>query len=212
MSDDKPEADKPEADKPATEPAAAEAATTAGAETTAAAAPSTPPPASDDDHVVRTTETVPTKEERSELQLSAPAKADEPKRNGGSHAAHGAGDDHGHGAHGAGHDHGLAHTTPVSLLFAILGALLVLTVATVAVTAIDLGAQGNLIVAMIIATIKAALVCTFFMHLLWDKKFNLVLFLCSVLFVILFLSMTTTDRGETQHLIDEYRAQQLGPK
>ena len=122
-------------------------------------------------------------------------------------------DDHGHGeAHADGHDHGLAHTTPVSLLFGILAALLVLTVATVSVTSIDLGAQGNLVVAMIIATVKAALVCTFFMHLLWDKKFHAVLFLTSVLFLILFLSMATTDRGEYQHLVDEYRAQQLQTK
>ena len=122
-------------------------------------------------------------------------------------------DGHGHGeAHADGHDHGLAHTTPVSLLFGILAALLVLTVATVSVTSIDLGAQGNLVVAMIIATIKAALVCTFFMHLLWDKKFHAVLFLTSVLFLILFLSMATTDRGEYQHLVDEYRAQQLQTK
>jgi cytochrome c oxidase subunit 4 len=125
--------------------------------------------------------------------------------------------DHSHGhlipnavdAHAGGHDHGLAHTTPVSLLFGILGALLVLTIATVAVTAVDLGSQGNLVVAMVIATIKAALVVTFFMHLLWDKKFNLILFLTSVLFVILFLSMTAADRGEYQHEVDAYRATQL---
>ena len=122
--------------------------------------------------------------------------------------AHPDGHDHPH-PDGDGHDHGLAHTTPVSLLFGILAVLLVLTVATVSVTSIDLGAQGNLIVAMIIATVKAALVCTFFMHLLWDKKFHVVLFLTSVLFLILFLSMTTTDRGEYQHLVDEYRTQQL---
>jgi caa(3)-type oxidase subunit IV len=77
-------------------------------------------------------------------------------------------------------------------------------------TSIDLGAQGNLIVTMLIAIIKAALVCTFFMHLLWHKKFNL--FLTSVLFLILFLSMATTDRGEYQHVVDEYRASQLAPK
>ncbi len=119
---------------------------------------------------------------------------------------------HDHAAHADGHDHGLAHTTPVWLLFAILGALLVLTIFTVSVTSIDLGQQGNLVVAMIIATVKAALVCTFFMHLLWDKKFHAVLFLTSVLFLILFLSLTSNDRGEYQHLIDEYRAQQLQSK
>lgn len=163
---------------------------------------------------VKTTETMPTQEEAEELNMRADGKPDEPKPGAppafgadAGHAAHG----HSHD-HGDSHDHGLAHTTPVSLLFGVLGALLVLTIATVAVTSIDLGAQGNLIVAMIIATIKAALVCTFFMHLLWDKKFNLVLFLTSVLFLILFLSMATTDRGEYQHLVDEFRAQQLQSK
>jgi cytochrome c oxidase subunit 4 len=174
-----------------------------------------PPPASDPAGSVQTTETRETEAEGSELEMAAKPKADEPKR-GDAHDAHGhdahGHDAHGHDAHGDGHDHGLAHTTPVSLLFGILAALLVLTVATVAVTSIDLGAQGNLIVAMIIATVKAGLVVTFFMHLLWDKKFNLILFLTSVLFLILFLSMATTDRGEYQHLVDEYRAQQLAPK
>ena len=156
-------------------------------------------------------EAEPTDSERSELQMTASPPADEPKRDGTAQEQRG----HGHGAHDhgpGGHDHGLAHTTPVSLLFGILGALLVLTIATVAVTAIDLGAQGNLIVAMAIATVKAGLVCTFFMHLLWDKKFNTVLFLVSVLFLILFLSMTTADRGEYQLDVDAYRAQQLAPK
>jgi cytochrome c oxidase subunit IV len=152
---------------------------------------------------------VETMAEGSELEMAQKPKPDEPKRDG-----HDPGDGHDHDAHapGEGHDHGLAHTTPISLLFGILAALLVLTVATVAVTSFDLGAQGNLVVAMVIATVKAALVCTFFMHLLWDKKFNLVLFLTSVLFLILFLSMTTTDRGEYQQAVDDYRAQQLNAK
>jgi cytochrome c oxidase subunit 4 len=172
-------------------------------------------PASDPEGSVQTTETEPTDSERSQLNMAGKSKPDEPIKNKApvddAHGAHGHGA-HGHGAHGHGHDHGLAHTTPVILLFGILGALLVLTVATVAVTAVDLGAQGNLIVAMAIATVKAALVCTFFMHLLWDKKFNTVLFLTSVLFLILFLSMATTDRGEYQQQVDDYRAQQLGTK
>jgi cytochrome c oxidase subunit IV len=101
-------------------------------------------------------------------------------------------------------DHGLAHTTPVSLLVGILTALLVLTVFTVTVTSIDLGGEGNLVVAMIIATIKAGLVVMYFMHLFWDRKFNLILFLGSVLFLILFLSMAVTDRSEYQSDIDKF--------
>jgi len=158
------------------------------------------PPASDPAGSVQTTDAQETEAEGSELKMAAKPAPDEPKRDG-----------HGHG-HGDGHGDSLAHTTPVSLLVGILAVLLVLTIATVAVTSVDLGSQGNLIVAMVIATIKAGLVVTFFMHLLWDKKFNLVLFLTSVLFLILFLSMTTADRGEYQHLVDEYRASQLAPK
>ena len=115
----------------------------------------------------------------------------------------------GHGeVHDGQADHGLAHTTPIPLLLGILGALLVLTVLTVSVTSIDLGQQGNLVVAMVVATIKAGLVVTFFMHLRWDRIFHLILFLTSVLFVILFLSMTITDRGEYDKDIDAYRAAQ----
>ena len=115
----------------------------------------------------------------------------------------------GHGeVHDGQADHGLAHTTPIPLLLGILGALLVLTILTVSVTAIDLGQQGNLVVAMVVATIKAGLVVTFFMHLRWDRIFHLILFLTSVLFVMLFLSMTIADRGEYDKDIDAYRAAQ----
>jgi len=213
MSDDKPESEKPEA---------------------AAAVDSNAPaskPATDPEGSVATTESTPTKAEAAELEMATGGKPDEPIRDSvddededededseptaaaAAAAAHDHPHDHGHGAHGHddhGHgDHGLAHVMPVPMLIGVLTTLLLLTVATVAVTTVDLGAQGNLIVAMVIATVKAILVCAFFMHLLWDKKFNLVLFLTSVLFLVLFLSMTTTDRGEYQHLVDEYRAQQL---
>ncbi|MEO7032776.1 MAG: cytochrome C oxidase subunit IV family protein [Polyangiaceae bacterium] len=103
------------------------------------------------------------------------------------------------------HDHGLAHTMPVWMLLAVLGALMVLTFLTVSVTSFDLGSEGNLVVGMVIATVKAGLVVTFFMHLFWDKKFHLILFLTAVLFVILFLSMSITDRSEYQSGIDKYQ-------
>ena len=41
------------------------------------------------------------------------------------------------------------------------------------------------------------------MHLRWDKKLHLLVFLSSVLFLILFLSMALTDRREYQHDIDK---------
>lgn len=111
---------------------------------------------------------------------------------------------------GAAHGHGLAHTTPVSLLVAVLAALMALTVITVLVTGVDLGAQGNLVVAMVIATIKATLVILFFMHLVWDKKLHLILFMTSVLFLILFLSLSVNDRGEYEQSIELFRSSQPG--
>ena len=117
-------------------------------------------------------------------------------------AAHAHGGAHGHGD---GHGHGLAHTMPVPMLLGVLAALMLLTILTVSVTNFDLGAQGNLVVAMVIATIKAGLVVAFFMHLVWDKKLHLLLFLTSVLFLILFLSLSVNDRGEYQHDIDAFQ-------
>jgi cytochrome c oxidase subunit 4 len=104
------------------------------------------------------------------------------------------------------HDHGLAHLTPVRLLVAVFAALAALTVATVLVTSFDLGSQGNFIIAMVIATVKAGLVMAFFMHLVWDKKFNLTVFLSAFLFVLLFLGLTLTDRNEYQTEIDLFEA------
>lgn len=102
------------------------------------------------------------------------------------------------------HDHGLAHVTPVKLLVGVFAALTILTILTVVVTSIDLGSQGNFVIAMIVATVKAGLVMAFFMHLVWDKKFNLTVFLSAFLFVVLFLSLALTDRNEYQAQIDAF--------
>ena len=154
-------------------------------------------------------------ETASEAKATAPAEAVK-ATNGGEPVSAKPAAAGGHGATpavaGHDHDHGLAHTTPVLLLVGILAALMVLTVLTVSVTSVDLGAQGNLVVAMIIATVKAALVVAFFMHLVWDKKLHLILFLTSVLFLILFLSLSVNDRGEYQHDIDAYTKAQSATK
>jgi cytochrome c oxidase subunit 4 len=113
-------------------------------------------------------------------------------------AQHQGSSDHAHGA-----DH-FAHILPMSLLVGVAGALIVLTVLTVGVTAVDLGSQGNFIVAMIIATIKAALVMGIFMHMVWDSKFNVVAFASSFLFVLLFLSMSVLDRAEYRPGVDHF--------
>ena len=91
-----------------------------------------------------------------------------------------------------------AHTHAVApwILLAVFGALLVLTVATVAVTWIDLGRTANVWIALFIAVAKAGLVALFFMHLWWDSKFNFVVLVASLFFVALFIGITTLDTKE----------------
>ena len=102
--------------------------------------------------------------------------------------------EHGHGDH-------VSHVMSAKMLLAVWGALIVLTVVTV-VTAtqpmFNFGAYTNLIIAMIIATVKATLVCLFFMHLLYDRKFNLLIFMGSLLFVLLFVSFSMMDTAQYQ--------------
>jgi len=107
-----------------------------------------------------------------------------------------ASDEHGHSAE-------ISHVTPVRMLIGVWGALMVLTVITVGVTVVDLGSQTNLLVAMAIATIKAGLVVTYFMHLRWDRPFHTLIFLGSLLFVSLFISMTLLDKSEYEGDIQE---------
>lgn len=101
------------------------------------------------------------------------------------------------------HDGEIAHVTPVRLLLGVWLALMVLTVITVAATAVDLGSRMNLIIAMAIATVKAGLVVTYFMHLRWDRPFHTLVFLGSLLFVSLFISLTLLDKSEYEADIQE---------
>lgn len=103
----------------------------------------------------------------------------------------------------ASHHDEIAHVMPVRLLLGVWGALMVLTVITVAVTSVDLGSRINLTIAMAIATVKAGLVVTYFMHLRWDRPFHTLVFLGSLLFVSLFISMTLLDKSEYERDIEE---------
>jgi cytochrome c oxidase subunit 4 len=108
-----------------------------------------------------------------------------------SHAEH----DHGHGDDGEHHPHVL----PMSTYLATWGTLLVLTVITVLASYADLGHTGNLIVALLIATIKASVVALIFMHLKWDHKFHGIIFFSSLIFLAVFIGITMSDtqfRGE----------------
>lgn len=85
-----------------------------------------------------------------------------------------------------------AHPMPVPMLLGVFGLLTFFTIVTVVQASYDFGSFDVYIV-MGIATIKAALVAFFFMHLAWDKPFNILLFLGSFVFVGLFIMFTLGD-------------------
>lgn len=84
------------------------------------------------------------------------------------------------------------HILPDKTALMVGGALLFLTVTTVYVAGIDLGAL-NFPVAMLVATVKALLVALFFMNLLWERRENGVIFGTSFLFLAIFIVLTGTD-------------------
>ncbi len=85
------------------------------------------------------------------------------------------------------------HISSLKTLLAVAGILLLLTFLTVAATWLNLPDPYNVIVAIIIATAKAAVVAMFFMNLYWDTKFNAVVFLLSILFLTIFVVITLLD-------------------
>lgn len=90
------------------------------------------------------------------------------------------------------HDELGAHISPLQTYFAVFGALLVFTVLTYAVSLADLGPFAFPI-AMVVAFCKAFLVATFFMHLKYDERFNVVVFVSSLFFVSVFAFFTIID-------------------
>lgn len=97
--------------------------------------------------------------------------------------------EHGHGNEG-GHSH--HYILPDSKAIATGVALLVLTVITVALSFVHLG-KINFIVGMLVATVKATLVCAIFMNLAKDVKSNAVIFLTSFVFLAIFIVLAGTD-------------------
>jgi cytochrome c oxidase subunit 4 len=89
------------------------------------------------------------------------------------------------------------------------GALIVLTVVTVGASYIDLGGSWNLVLALVVATLKAAVVALIFMHLFFDDKFHAVIFGSSLLFLGIFIGFTMMDtetRGRAEAADGEHPA------
>ncbi len=87
------------------------------------------------------------------------------------------------------------------MLYAVFFALIFLTILTV-VTAGQFPKPFGLYIAFFIASLKATLVMAFFMHMYWDKPFNVLVFLSSFLFAALFVCLTLLDTNAYQDNID----------
>jgi cytochrome c oxidase subunit IV len=87
-----------------------------------------------------------------------------------------------------------SHVSPVGFYVGIFLALVCLTILTVKVSYYDFG-PANILVALLIATIKAGLVATFFMHLAHDSRFNALAFISAFLFLSVFIVLTYDDLG-----------------
>ena len=85
------------------------------------------------------------------------------------------------------HEHGGTGTYTKTLI-----ALLILTAITVFAAGFNFG-QGNVVIALTIATIKGSLVALFFMHLKWDKPVNAVIAMAGFLFLGIFLMFCLLD-------------------
>lgn len=105
-------------------------------------------------------------------------------------SAHAHNDGHGHGELQMGHH----HVSSSAMFFNVLVVLLILTVVTVGVSRIDFG-PANMLIAMLIASVKASLVILFFMHVKWDTAINKIVFLSSFLFLSLLFVFTLADQA-----------------
>ncbi len=85
------------------------------------------------------------------------------------------------------------HVTPFPVYIKVWGSLIALTVVTVGTSYIDFGGNYNIIIAMIIATVKALLVTMFFMGLKYDSMENNVTFYITILFLSFFPFLTIAD-------------------
>ncbi len=118
--------------------------------------------------------------------------------------------EHHHETDGGESDDGMVHShiSSLQLYVGIFLALIFFTVVTVAVSYVHLGSL-NLAVAIIIASIKASLVVTFFMHLKYDNKFNALMFVCGLLFIGVFFAYTLNDTDHRQNELNDVQGNKV---
>jgi len=95
------------------------------------------------------------------------------------------------------HAHEGVHVLPVKVLVATAGVLFTLTAVTVAVSLLDLG-RWNVVAALAIATVKAAAVALWFMHLRYEGRFHVVVLVGCAVFAALMMAFVVFDTTQYQ--------------
>ena len=85
-----------------------------------------------------------------------------------------------------------SHVVPISLYIGIWATLIFCTGLTVFAASVDLGVF-NIVVALLIATIKGTLVVLFFMHLRYSTKLTMVTVVAALFWLFIMFSLTLTD-------------------
>ena len=89
-------------------------------------------------------------------------------------------------------EHAHEHVIGSKVYVTIWAILMALTVTTVIAASIDLGVF-NIVVALLIATIKGTLVVLFFMHLKYSPKLTRVTVIAALFFMFLLFALSLTD-------------------
>lgn len=96
---------------------------------------------------------------------------------------------------------GLGHIVPISTYNWVFGTLVCLTVVTVWAASLEVGHTAHLIIAMVIAIIKASLVYMFFMHVLYEKKIIWVIMTYPIFILALMILGTSGDTSMKDEVI-----------
>jgi len=109
------------------------------------------------------------------------------------------------------HEHDGPHIMPLKTYYTVFAALLCLTVVTVGVSYLGLPPTLSVVVALLVASTKATLVAAWFMHLKYDTKFNVFVFLSAIWFAGSFFTFTfidLTSRGRMLKIEDNFELRQ----
>lgn len=112
---------------------------------------------------------------------------------------------HAHAGHG--HDSHGDHVSSLGTYLTIYGVLIILTILTVAVSYMGLPGSMSIAAAMGVAVVKSFLVAGWFMHLKYDSKFNVLVFLSAFWFMACFFFFTLNDlssRGNILQVNDNF--------